>query len=421
LHGAAQIRHPDARELAMPINDQYDFDEVLNDARIGNEPSAQYLRRIDQLDKIVRNCMSLSRQYAGMPSPTSRHYYASVLFMAMITRGVSLAIAAPHTPWATKRVEHWDYSTATGIVRTMLELRFAFHYLCVDPCSDEEWNCRWNVFNLHDCTTRRKLFEARETDPDQVRGFEQQAEELRERLRSNSHFVALPKKQRDKFLKGQTAYLFALEDIGEKAGVERSLFRWLFILFSSHVHGLPMSYYRIGTGEDERGRGLPSTIEENYTCLCLSFAGQLLVYTHDEMETLFGESSKAPVNDAGAAEKINVEEALKTEDSFKIGETRTILDDGVLRIELTMTDGDIMTAVYYHIPTNEPVLRRVISDSETGGDLEFYDQTYWRVLVNGKPATDSFLDGVASKRMAYKVDHTTRTLMFKLEDMDAGD
>src|SRR5260221_4769271 len=233
----------------MPILDQYDFDAVLDDARIGNEPSAGYMQSVQVLDSVVRHCMFLSRQYGGIRAPTSRHFYASVLFTALITRGVSLAIVAPHSPWATKLIEHWDYATATGIVRTLLELRFAFHYLCVDPCTDKEWNCRWNVLNLHDCTARRRLFEARQTDPEQVEGFEKQAEELRERLRNNSHFATLPPKQRKTLLKGQTAYLYPLDEIGERAGVAKSMFRWLLILFSSHVHGLPMYYYRISMGE----------------------------------------------------------------------------------------------------------------------------------------------------------------------------
>jgi hypothetical protein len=58
----------------------------------------------------------------------------------------------------------------------------------------------------------------------------------------------------------------------EKAGIEKETYRWLHILFSSHVHGLPMSYFRMGGDNEERGRGLPSPIEEGYTSLCLSMA-----------------------------------------------------------------------------------------------------------------------------------------------------
>ena len=114
-----------------------------------------------------------------------------------------------------------------------------------------------------------------------VEGFEKQAEELRERLRSNPFFQALTEGQQRKYLNGQSAYLMPLEDIAERAGVEKKLFRWLYVLLSSHVHSLPMSFYRIGNGEEERGRGLPSPVEENYTSLCHSLATTFLTATRD--------------------------------------------------------------------------------------------------------------------------------------------
>jgi hypothetical protein len=90
-------------------------------------------------------------------------------------------------------------------------------------------------------------------DAEDIAGFESQADELRARLTANPFFMAMPEKQRKKFLKGGDAYLFALEDIGVKAGVDRHTFRWLYKLLSSHVHGLPLSFYRMG--EQEHGRG----------------------------------------------------------------------------------------------------------------------------------------------------------------------
>lgn len=128
---------------------------------------------VDMFDNVVRECMYVSRGYSGISSPTSRHFYASVLFTALITRGVSLAQLMPFTPWAEKRIEHWDYASVAGIVRTMLELRVAFYYLCVDGCTDEEWNCRWNLFNLHDCVSRIRLFSALQ-DGEQIAALEGQ-------------------------------------------------------------------------------------------------------------------------------------------------------------------------------------------------------------------------------------------------------
>ena len=132
-----------------------------------------------------------------------------------------------------------------------------------------------------------------ETDEQDLVPFEKQAEELRKRLLSNSFFTSLPEKQRNRFIKGGDAYLYALEDIAVKAGVEKKTFKWLYRLLSSHVHGLPMSFYRMGY--EERGRGVHSDVEEGYTSLCLSFCVSLLVKSRDEMTRLFEGVSKDKV------------------------------------------------------------------------------------------------------------------------------
>ncbi len=279
---------PDQMEKHMAAST---LDDIRDAGQVGPEPSEEYLQRLNALDNVVRECIHVSRQYGGIRSPTSKHFYASVLFTSLVTKGVTLAIFCPLSPWATKVIEHWDYGSLTGVVRSMLETRLAFFYLCVDPCSPEEWECRWNLFNLHDCVARIRLFEAQEemtgrAAPD-LDGFNTQADELRQRLTSNSFFTALPEKQQKKFLKGRDAYLYPLEDVAERAGVGRSTFKYLHVLFSQHVHGLPMSFYRMGGENAERGRGLPSEIEENYTSLCLSFAATLLVGARDELHELF--------------------------------------------------------------------------------------------------------------------------------------
>jgi hypothetical protein len=252
-------------------------------------PSENYKERIDALGNVVSHCIEVSQRFAGIPSPTGSHFYASVLFTSLCSRGVSLAILAPLSSWSEKIVEHWDYASIAGMVRSILEIRLAFFYLCAEKCSREEWECRWNIFNLHDCKSRICLFEEMTHESHDIEGFEAQADELRSRLTANAYFMSMSEKQRNKFLKGGNAYLFPLEEIGLRAGVERQTFRWLYKLLSIHVHGLPMSFYRMGN--QERGRGVHSEVEEGYTLLCLSFAISLLVSARDEMESLFAEAT----------------------------------------------------------------------------------------------------------------------------------
>lgn len=80
-----------------------------------------------------------------------------------------------------------------GVARTLLELRIAFYYICSEECSEDEWHVRWNILNLHDCTSRMKLFAAAD-DQEQIACLEKQATELRDRLISNKFFAGLDPK-----------------------------------------------------------------------------------------------------------------------------------------------------------------------------------------------------------------------------------
>ena len=61
----------------------------------GTEPSSDYLRALEVLDDVVRECIFLSRAHEGIPSPGGRHFYASVLFTSLISRAVSLLNFSP--------------------------------------------------------------------------------------------------------------------------------------------------------------------------------------------------------------------------------------------------------------------------------------------------------------------------------------
>lgn len=381
------------------------LDEVIDVGALGPEPSESYLERLRMLDEIVRECIFVSRSYAGIPSPTSQHFYASVLFTAMITKCVSLLMLAPHTPWADKKIEHWDYSSMTGVARTILELRIAFYYLCVDHCSEDEWKFRWNLFNLHDCTSRIRMFETLE-DEEQVRGLHEAAESIRSRLIANPFFATIDEKSRKRLLHGQTAFLFPLEVIAERAGIDLKTFRWLYVLFSSHVHALPMSFYRIGQDGDDRGRGLPSPSEENYSALCLSMTATLLVATRDNVHGLF-ESLKT----TSQRPEPDVSELTDNRPALAIGEEHLHEASDTLAMRFKRTGKMVYTTTFIYRPTGDEILERDDSD-ERGAELKYFDPHFWSVKLNGGPATEKTLEQALAGPYAFRTEYSTREILF---------
>lgn len=248
--------------------------------------SAEYMERIKAFEGLLSDCLSVSSDCAGIPAPTGTHFFASVLFTTLCNRAVSIAILAPRTSWSKKVVDHWDYASMAVLVRSLLEVRLAFFYLCTEKCDQTEWECRLNIFNLHDCTARISLFEEMHSDSEDIPGFRVQATEVIERLKVNTFFLAMPPSEQRRLLHGKNAYVEPLEKIATRAGIEIKQFRWLYKFLSGHVHGLPLSFYRMGRF-DERGRGLHCDVEDGYSCLCVSFALTLLVKSRDEMKQLF--------------------------------------------------------------------------------------------------------------------------------------
>jgi hypothetical protein len=249
-------------------------------------------------------------------------------------------------------------------------------------------------------------------DSEQVSGFEAQAEELRERLRSNSFFQSLDPKLHKKLLHGQKAYLDSLEAIAERAGVDVENFRFLYVLLSSHVHALPMSFYRIGVDNQDRGRGLPSPQEEGYSALCLSISATMLVTSRDEFKELFADFRQESAPSSQPADETEPPE-------MAIGESHMLdaSDEIALRVERTASD--TLTTSYVYRPTDDVVLER--ADYEEGGvDLLSFDPIYWTFVLNGGPVTSSMLERALAQPHAHRIDVGERRILLKTANPDGG-
>lgn len=373
-------------------------------------PTEAYTNALQRLDGVVRRAMALSHRCGGLPPASNRHFYASVLFTTVVVRSISLLQIAPLSSWAQKVIEHWDYASASVIARTLLEIRLCFYYLCVDQCSDEEWECRWQNMNIHDCAHRIKIFEAMGVT-EQVVAHQQTMVDLAARIRSNSHFQSLDRGKQKKILRGTMAYLEPLEDIAEKAGIAKTHFRFFHVFFSTHVHGLPMSFYRIG---EERGRGLPTETESAYTAMCLELVTSLVCACEAEMENLFHdvlterESTGEPASEAAEVEP----EAEVLATGIGEGEKRNVYSSEHMRIDAVGLPNGEVSLLYFEPITGEKVLR--IQATREGEHIVFVDPVYWNITVNDGPVTDRLLDEMVQAEHAYAVDSAGRRLRFKV-------
>ncbi|MHB8483392.1 MAG: DUF5677 domain-containing protein [Nitrospiria bacterium] len=248
----------------------------------------QYDEEQKMFHSVVSAATVISQGAAGRPSPSSRHYWASVLFTRLCNNGVSLLYMTPRNRLVKVKIDIWNFAAIASLSRNLIDCYLAFYYLCVDKVTDDEWICRWNIFNLHDCSRRRKMLECFGATESELKCFDDQTEELRDRLLKNSYFRSLDKKVQKDYLRAKSAYLLTQDDLMKRIGLDIGSFRGLYIFLSSQTHSFPLGFYR--TGVDNRGRGLENRVEKNYICSMFSISSFFVRRATNEMVDLFPNS-----------------------------------------------------------------------------------------------------------------------------------
>jgi hypothetical protein len=247
-------------------------------------PPPEYMDGLRDFSNVLSDCINVSREHGGISSPSTKHYYASSLFTGLVTRALSLAFLAPYSDWSKRDFEHWDFASVANVTRSIMEMRLTFYYLCIEKCTEDEWRCRWNLFNLHDCVARIALMRTL-SQSDDVEGLTSQADELRHRLLENTYFTTNFDERRQKdLLKGGKSHLRSLEELAVSTGMELRVFKMMWKLMSAHVHSLPLSFYRMG--DNDHGSGVQTKMEEQYTTMLLTLVMVLLTGARDEFTEL---------------------------------------------------------------------------------------------------------------------------------------
>lgn len=227
----------------------------------------EYNNVLEKFDTIVSAMSALSQGSARIPSATSRHYWASVLYTRLTGCGISILQLLPRNRLSSLSIEIWDFSAIASLSRNLCECCITYFYLGIDDVDETEWDCRLNVFNIHDCLRRQKMFKLLNAPQEALDGFKNQSSAICNRLMENSFFLSLPEKTRKKCLNAEKLYITSKDDILEKIGFDPAAFWGLYLLWSSHIHSFPIGFYR--TGENNRGTGLCNPTDQRHIILAL--------------------------------------------------------------------------------------------------------------------------------------------------------
>jgi hypothetical protein len=149
-----------------------------------------YKAALDKFDAALCEAIAVSQASSGrLPEPNVG--YASHVFTQLCGAGISMIRAAPLTRWVRSDFDDWRFGSVSGHARSLVDGFLLFNYLIEPAKSEAELKTRINVMHLNDCTRRIELH-TNLGFADDLEGFEKQREELRERLKGNDYFMALP-------------------------------------------------------------------------------------------------------------------------------------------------------------------------------------------------------------------------------------
>ena len=246
-----------------------------------------YSTQLKSFTETLSVALVSSQSAAGLDAGYRQHL-ASVLFTRLCSIGVSLLYLCPGSEVSPDSL-HWDFSSAASLARNLLECDLFFFYLCIDPADEDVWLTRLNLMQLHDCLERHEMFRCWEHSAAQLKGFLDQADELKDKLSKRASFNALSGKLRKELLKGKRSQTMTQDEILLRMGVSASdvqHFRGYYRFLSSQAHTYPLGFYR--TSEQNR-TGLENRADKGYIAAALEFCGQHLNRAVQDFQRSFGD------------------------------------------------------------------------------------------------------------------------------------
>lgn len=244
-----------------------------------------YRDGLGEFELALKTAIDLSGELSGRPSASSQIFWASVLFARLCNFSVSLSELLPGSAYSSGQADEvWDNSSVSSLVRDIFECFLLFHYLCIDPGPPTEAAARQTLMHLHDCTMRLRVFHVDEGSAERT-FYEGEKSRLKAQLEANAYFQTISDKRRQRLLAGRDLMFLSQDEILDRLGEDRALFRRHYEMLSAHTHSLPLSFYRaLG---DDRGRGIENPAEKNYISQSLTTVARFLGHACQSYRAMF--------------------------------------------------------------------------------------------------------------------------------------
>ena len=140
-----------------------------------------------------------------------------------------------------KPMYYLDHGSIGVLCRTIIETAIMFWYLS-EQVSTEEWEFRLTVMNLHDATSRVRLFKG--LIPEEAKQQSSLRAGLKKVLAENAVFRKRNRQDRERLLGGQLLYVNEMRSLLRQMSYNEEYYDGVYNYLSAQVHSLPISYFR---------------------------------------------------------------------------------------------------------------------------------------------------------------------------------
>lgn len=201
--------------------------------------------------------------------------------LGVTAKTISLILEPQEHDYGSSR--YLDHASIAILCRGLIENAAVLLYVGDANISEDEWECRPALIDLHDFTNRNAFLtrigaDAVPDDPQEI------LRDLRQRLENNTFFQKLPAKKQQKLLEGQEMFVDGRHEAMLELGWGEEFTRGLYKYLSNQAHTLAMSFHRTAENELYKDNSAGSRV---VAAVSLSFARRAVGASALHMIALF--------------------------------------------------------------------------------------------------------------------------------------
>jgi hypothetical protein len=215
---------------------------------------------------------------------------SSWLYIRICVTGKSIVQILEPQPTGYGTSKYLDHASIAILSRALIENAAVLLYIGDPNISEDEWECRRSLIDLHDFINRSGFLS--KIDPTTVRDFpDKTLRTLRSRLEDNAFFQCLPAKRQQRLLDGDDMFVHgrhaAMLELGWGDDLSRGLYKYL----SNQAHSLSMSFHRTAENElyknDSAGARVVAGFALSFARLALGASSLHMVELFSDIELKF--------------------------------------------------------------------------------------------------------------------------------------